>query len=486
MSPRSEVCDIAVVGGGSAALEAAVAARQGGAQRIILLEKAPREESGGNARFSHTGFRCVQAGAPELKEFFRDLDRAAFSRLHLEPYTVESFRSDLHRVTRGRMKPDLAEVLVGQSNAAAHWALETGMRWEPSNSQRIIDGIAYFDPGFILSPLGGGSGQIRQWKDIATRLGIEIRYDSRVRAVYGTDREIHAVGVDAPGGMYDLEATAVFLCSGGFQADAEKRARYLGPNADLMKVRGSRHDTGEVLMAALELGAAPSGHWQGAHASPIDAAYPDVESSNKANRYNYIHGITVNTLGERFFDEGEAEFQYTYAKTGWLVMAEPGGVAYQIFDQQVEALVKDDYYRHGTPVEAASLAELASKLGISPILLERTVADFNQAVTEEISYDPSRRDGRCTKGVSPPKSNWALKIDTPPFFAYVVTGGITFTFGGLSVNSDAQVLNTGGRPIKGLYASGDIVGLFYHNYPAGSGQIRNLVFGLQAGRHATA
>ncbi|MBV8086659.1 MAG: FAD-dependent tricarballylate dehydrogenase TcuA [Chloroflexi bacterium] len=479
-----ERCDVAVVGGGSAALEAAVAAAQGGA-RVIVLEKAPLAETGGNARFSHTGFRCVQAGAPELREFFRGLGEAEFATLHLDPYPVEQFRADLGRVTQGKIKPELAEALVGDCNAAAHWTLETGVSWEPSESRRVIDGVCYFDPGFILSPLGGGLGQIRQWTEIACRLDVDIRYDSKVAALLGSERRIEGVRVSAADGDYELEAGAVILCSGGFQASAEKRARYLGRNADLMKVRGSRHDTGEVLMMALELGAAPAGHWQGAHASPIDATFPDVESSNKANRYNYPFGITVNTLGQRFFDEGEAEFTHTYAKTGWTVLAEPGGLAYQIFDAKVEGLVKDQYYVHGTPIAAGSLAELAEKLGIKPLLIERTVEDFNAAVREDVPFDPTKRDGKGTDGIEPVKSNWAQKIDQPPFFAYPVTGGITFTFGGLAINPDAQVLNGGGRPIEGLYASGDVVGLFFHNYPAGSGQTRNLVFSLRAGRHAT-
>jgi tricarballylate dehydrogenase len=480
----TERFDIVVVGSGSAGLEAAVAARQAGAERIVILEKAPEPEGGGNARFSHTGFRCVHAGRDELRQFFAHLDDAALRRYHFEPYTVTEFAADLTRVTQGRMRPELADLLVNGSNAAAHWALETGMRWEPSNSQRIVDGVAHFDPGFVLSPLGGGAGQIEQWKAIARGLGIQLRYECKLAALNGDDRTVSGVRVSTAGGTSDIDAGAVILCSGGFQASSEKRARYLGKNADLMKVRGSRHDTGEVLMMALDLGAAPAGHWQGAHASPIDATFPDVESSNKANRYNYVYGITVNTLGERFFDEGEAEFHYTYAKTGWTVLAQPGALAHQIFDAKVESLVKDAYYAHGKPIVADTLADLATKIGLRPLLLQRTVDDFNRAVREDVPFDPTKRDGRSTVGITPEKSNWAQRIDTPPFFAYPVTGGITFTFGGVAVDTNAQVVNTGGRPIRGLYASGDVVGLFFHNYPAGSGQMRNMVFSLRAGGHA--
>jgi tricarballylate dehydrogenase len=235
---------------------------------------------------------------------------------------------------------------------------------------------------------------------------------------------------------------------------------------------------------ALALGACSSGHWQGAHASPIDATYPDVEISNKANRYSYLHGITVNALGQRFFDEGEAEHTYTYAKTGWAVVSQPGAVAWQLFDRKGINLLRWQYRRHAEPVEADSLEELARKIRLEPVPLLRTIEQFNQAVRDDVPFDPSRLDGKCTVGLTPPKSNWAAPIDEPPFQAYPVTGGITFTFGGLRVNPDAQVLNTGLRPIEGLYASGDVVGMFFYNYPSLTGQTRNVVFSRQAGRHA--
>ena len=181
------------------------------------------------------------------------------------------------------------------------------------------------------------------------------------------------------------------------------RARYLGANADLMKVRGSRHDTGEVLMMALGLGAKSAGHWQGAHATPIDATFPDVEISNKANRYGYTFGITVNSLGQRFFDEGEAHHSYTYAKTGWAVLSQPGAVAYQIYDQKSGPLLNTRYYEFSHPIEADTIEELAGKIGIEPAILTHTVNEFNQAVREDIAFDPTRQDGRCTDGITPRK-----------------------------------------------------------------------------------
>jgi tricarballylate dehydrogenase len=484
---RTENVPVVVVGGGSAAFEAAVAAKQAGAPKVVMLEKAPEPEFGGNARFSHTGFRWVFSGADEIRGFLPDLDEATFQKLNLPAYSSEQFHADLQRVTRGRIDKILTDVLVSQSNAAIHWMRELGIKWE-IDSHVVIDGRYYFEPGLVIHPVGGvtgGLGQLGQWREIALRLGIEIRYESRVRTLLGNDRRIEGVVVSDPTEEYEIKTGSIILCAGGFQANAEMRARYLGPNADLMKVRGSKHDTGEVLMMTLAMGAKAAGHWQGAHATPIDSTYPDVEIGSKANRYGYPYGITVNTLGQRFFDEGEARHSYTYAKTGWAVLGQPGALAYQIYDQKTVPLL-GTRYEFSTPIEANTIDELAGKIGIEPAVLNHTIKEFNDAARKDIPFDATKLDGKCTQGITPKKSNWSNPIDKPPYCAFSITGGVTFTFGGLQINTQAQVLNTSNNPIRGLFASGDIVGLFFHNYPSCTGQTRNVVFSRLAGRNAAA
>jgi tricarballylate dehydrogenase len=477
--PPNTSCDIIVIGGGSAALEAAIAASEAGAGAVVMLEKAPEQESGGNARFSHTGFRFVHAGAQELREFLPDVDAAKFRRMQIPAYGRAEFLGDLERVTQGRIDPVLAQCLVDQSNAAVHWMRAIGVRWEPEKMTEV-DGKLYLPGGHHIHPVGGGPGMLAQLRALALKHGVEIRFRSRVR-------------VSTPVGEYDLAGRAVIVCSGGFQANAEMRARYLGPNADLMKVRGSRHNTGEVLHALLALGAKSAGHWQGAHMSPIDGKAPDVETpvradgrGNTMNRYDYQFGITVNALGQRFFDEGEAKHAYTYAKTGRAVLQQPGGVAYQIYDQS-----GIDLFRHGrdypaTMVEAVTMAELARKIGIEPEPLLRTVEDFNKACRTDVAFMPGELDGKCTVGISPRKSHWAEPLIKGPFRAYPITAGVTFTFGGVQVDTAARVINTTDEPIQGLYASGDVIGLFFHNYPSCTGQTRNAVFSYLAGRNAAA
>jgi tricarballylate dehydrogenase len=486
---RKENCDIIVIGGGSAAHEAAVAARAAGAERVVMLEKAPESEFGGNARYSHTGFRFVYDGGREIRQFL-DIDDATFGNFVMPPYTRENFLADLNRVSEGRIDQELATFLVDNSNAAVHWMRETGIKFEHEKPVPVKAKM-FFEPGAVIHTVGGGLGQLMAWRKIADRMGIEIRYESKVCAFHGNERHLEGVRVLTPEGEYDLFGRAIICCSGGFQASSEMRARYLGPFGDLMRVRGSKHDTGEVLNMLIALGASTAGHWQGAHATPIGAESQDGAiplrpdgHGNSANRYEYKFGITVNTLGQRFYDEGETKHSYTYAKTGRAVLAQPRGLAHQIFDETGFRLFREGTYVGAAGFEAGTIAELAKQIGLSPDILVHTVEEFNAACREDVAFDPGNMDGKCTVGITPKKSNWAVKIEKPPFRAYPIVCGITFTFGGVKINTKAEVLSTAGNPIRGLYASGDVVGLFFHNYPGNTGQTRNAVFSRVAGREA--
>jgi tricarballylate dehydrogenase len=421
-----------------------------------------------------------------------DVDDATFATMEIPPYSAADFTSDLERMTQGKMNPDLAKTLVEESNAAIHWMRDVGIKWEPLKEHAKVDGKLYYERGIAIHVAGGGVGQLTQWRNIAEKLGIEIRFDSPVSAILGDMRRIEGVRVLGPDGAYEIKAKAVIACAGGFQASAEMRARYLVGNTDAMKVRGSKHDTGEVLRYLVDLGAKASGQWQSGHMSPIDANAPDFETpqhedgrGNTQSRYDYPYGISVNGLGVRFFDEGEAQHSYTYAKTGRAVLGQPGGRAFQLYDQKGIKCFRYPHHK-ATYEEAGTIAELAKKIGLEAKVLVHTVETFNKAVVDDKPFDWRRPDGRHTKGLDIPKSNWAIRLDEPPFRAYPVVCGITFTFGGVQVDTKAQVLNTMDQPIKGLFASGDILGLFFHNYPSFTGQTRNAVFGRLAGASAVA
>ena len=278
------------------------------------------------------------------------------------------------------------------------------------------------------------------------------------------------------------------MASGGFEANAEMRARYLGPNWDQVKVRGTKHNTGEVMRMAIDIGARPVGHWQGCHATPIDGNAPQMGErrfTDKSNRLSYPFTIMVDTMGRRFVDEGEDVGGLTYAKTGQTILNQPANLAYQIFDAKTIHL-KEHRYSTGTPLVANTIEELAKKLSLPVEGFKQTVKEFNVAV-QPGEFNAAIKDGKRTQGIVPPKSNWALPIDTPPYTAYSASCGITFTYGGIQIDTQGRVITTEGDPIPGLYATGEIAGnFFYHNYPGGAGLMRGAVFGRLGGANATA
>ncbi|MCL6641141.1 MAG: FAD-dependent tricarballylate dehydrogenase TcuA, partial [Candidatus Rokubacteria bacterium] len=289
-------------------------------------------------------------------------------------------------------------------------------------------------------------------------------------------------------GTETVAARAVVLAAGGFEANPEMRARYLGPNWDLARVRGTPYNTGDAIRMALEIGALPWGHWSGCHAVQWDLNAPrhgDRKVGDNFQKHSYPLGIIVNLRGERFVDEGADFRNYTYVTYGRAVIEQPRRTAFQIFDQKVLPLLREEYrIREVTRAEDPTLDGLARKLGIDAAGLVRTVEAFNRAV-QPGTFNPAVKDGKGTRGVTPPKSNWALPLDTPPYVGYAVTTGITFTFGGLRITGDAQVVDCEQRPIPGLFAAGELVGgLFYHNYPGGAGLMAGAVFGRIAGRSA--
>ena len=197
---------------------------------------------------------------------------------------------------------------------------------------------------------------------------------------------------------------------------------------------------------------------------------PMIEAASAGSeRYSYQYCIMVNRNGERFVDEGEDFIAFTYAKFGKEILKQPGSVAFQIYDAKVIPLLRVEY-QNASRVESNSLEELAEELDINVEQFLKTVKEFNEAIVDEKPFIQYKLDGRRTKGLKPDKTNWAQKIDTPPYRAYAVVCGLTMTYGGLKTNEKAQVIDTSDRPIKGLYAVGEITGgFFYHNYPSGTG-----------------
>jgi len=282
----------------------------------------------------------------------------------------------------------------------------------------------------------------------------------------------------------------VVLAAGGFQANPEWRTRYLGPGWELAKVRGTRFNTGDAIRMALEVGAAPVGNWSGCHAVAWERNAPefgDLAVGDQFQKHSYPWGIYINAEGKRFVDEGADFRNYTYAKYGRVILSQPGQFAWQVFDAKVKNQLRDEYrIKQVTKVTANTLEELVKKLDdVNAEVALKEIKAYNAAVRTDIPFNPNVKDGRRTEGLAIDKTNWANTLDTPPFEAYAVTCGITFTFGGLRINPSAQVISTDGEPVPGLYAAGELVGgIFWFNYPGGSGLTNGAVFGKIAGAGA--
>ena len=483
--------DVVIVGAGNAALCAALSAREQGAS-VVVLERASEDEGGGNTRFTAGAIRTVYNGVDDLRALMPDLTDEEVAITDFGTYTQDQFFDDMFRVTQYRCDADLAEKLVTRSYDTLMWMKDKGVRFQPIWGRQAfkVDGKFKFWGGLTVEAWGGGPGLVESLWKIAEKSGIEIRYSTRAIELVYDDIAVRGVKVKSPDGVEVIEARSVVLAAGGFEANHEMRTRYIGPGWELAKVRGTRFNTGDGINMALKIGAAPYGNWSGCHAVGWDYNAPefgDLAVGDNFQKHSYPFGIMVNADGKRFVDEGADFRNYTYAKYGRVILNQPGQFAWQIFDQKTTHLLRDEYrIKQVTKVQADTLEDLADKLeGVDKAGFLAEMKAWNSAVQTDVPFNPNVKDGRGTEGLQVPKSNWANPLDSGPFEAYQVTCGITFTFGGLRIDDNGQVMDTDLVPIPGLYAAGEFVGgLFYFNYPGGTGLMSGAVFGRQAGRSA--
>jgi tricarballylate dehydrogenase len=484
-------CDVVIVGAGNAAMCAALSARERGAE-VVVLERAPEAESGGNTRFTAGAIRFAYDGVEDLRALMPDLTDEEVARTDFGTYDEAQFFDDMARVTEHRADPDLVELLVRRSKATLLWLRGKGFRFVPIYGRQAfkVEGRFRFWGGLTVEAWGGGPGLVEAHRKAAAANGIAVHYGARAMTLLHDDDGVHGVMVRHGSRTRPLRCRAVVLAAGGFESNPEWRTRYLGPGWDLAKVRGTRFNTGDGIRMALDAGASPCGNWSGCHAVGWDRNAPefgDLAVGDGFQKHSYPFGIMLNARGERFVDEGADFRNYTYAKYGAVILRQPGQFAWQIFDRKVTHLLRDEYrIRQVTRATASTLEELVGKLDdVDPVQALATIRAYNAAVRTNVPFDPNVKDGRCTDGLVVPKSNWANTLEEPPFEAYAVSCGITFTFGGLRINTDAQVVDTDGAPIPGLYAAGELVGgLFYFNYPGGTGLMSGAVFGRIAGDSA--
>jgi len=440
-----ETCDILVVGEGIAGCTAALAANARGAN-VLVIEKAPKDVPHANTAFSGGSFRRTS-----------------------QVYPAEKFYQDMINLSAGRADPELTKIMVEESRRARDWLTALGVPWTSKSR----------DPGAADQVDGQGKALAEILRRAVAARNIKILHETEAYRLILESERIRGARVKPAAGNSEIRSQAVILAAGGFQANPEMVTRYIGPGGNHLVLRGSPYNTGDGIRMALEVGAKID--WMDDfHGGLIHYGYKqhfeEGAMAGMRSMKKYEVGILVNQQGSRFVDEGEYPSDKTYAKFGKLVaLTQPGGVAYVIFDSATKETINPDYTGPNRgPIEAGSIRALATKLEIDPDALEHTVTAYNDSIQGE----------KCPS-LRPPKTNFARRIEGSPFCAYKVTGGFTFTFGGLWTNTKGQVLDRGRNPVPALYAAGEITtGIFYGNYAGGSSLPRCAVYGRIAGESA--
>ena len=440
-----ESCDILVVGEGIAGCTAAIAASAMGAN-VLMIEKAPKDVPHANTAFSGGSFRRTS-----------------------QAYPAEKFYQDMISLSGGRADPELTKIMVEESRKARDWLTALGVPWTSKSR----------DPGAADQVDGQGKSLAQILRRAVAAQNIKILHETEAYSLILESGRIRGARVKTAAGDLEMRSAAVILAAGGFQANPEMVTRYIGPGGRHLVLRGSPYNTGDGIRMALEVGAKID--WMDDfHGGLIHYGYKQhLEVGAMAGMRSmkkYEVGILVNQQGSRFVDEGEYPSDKTYAKFGKIVaLTQPGGVAYVIFDSATKETINPDYTGPDRgPIEAGSIGELATKLGIDSEALVHTVTEYNDSIQGE----------KCLS-LRPPKTNFARRIEKSPYCAYKVTGGFTFTFGGLWTNTKGQVLDSSRKPIPALYAAGEITtGIFYGNYAGGSSLPRCAVYGRIAGESA--
>ena len=473
--------DVVVVGCGVAGLSAAVSALECGV-RVAVLERAPVDERGGNTRYTTAALRMASETeiAPDFEAQF-----AANGGYHLDPALVAETASDYENwpgivKTLSFADPDLVATFAQAAPPTVAWLKEQGVRFGEMSYYGLTPRSS---PRIAIS--GGGHALVETMAPLAEARGATFFYETTAQALLRDD-DGRVIGLDAAGKRnrtLRFRAGAVILACGGFEGNAEMVAHYLGESGRYLRpvARGGYYNKGEGIRMGLEIGAAPGGDFSDYHAQPIDPRSGATEPIVMI----FTQGILVNRCGERFVDEAPGPVDANYEEIARIIRKQPGGIAWCLLDAGVDDIenwqrcVRSDQ----PPVEAETLDALAAVTDLPAAALRETIEAFNTACSGR-AIDPYTVDGVGTDGLAPPKSNWARPLTAAPFKAYPIISSNTFTFGGLKATPDAQVLNTSGEVIPGLYAAGETMGIYYGRYPGATSVLRGAVFGRRAGLHA--
>ena len=450
---------MAVVGGGNAALCAAISARRAGA-RVVVLERAPRDFRGGNSRHTRN-FRCLHTTPGQYLT---------------GTYTEDEFLSDLRSVNGGPIDESLARMAIQQSATCPEWMAREGVRF-----QAALHGTLQLGRTNLFF-LGGGKALMNTYYASAERLGIDTFYEADVVDLRIAKGRFESVEVQIGGRRRTIRAASAVIASGGFEANLEWLREAWGDVADNFIIRGTPYNTGVPLKRMLEAGAQQIGDPRECHAIAVDARAPKFDGGIVTRLDCIPFGIVVNSEGHRFYDEGEEVWPKRYAIWGKLIARQPAQIAYSIVDAKTADTFMPSVF---PPIVANSIGELARLLTLEPATLEATVETFNGAVRPG-TLNPSALDDCRTEGLSPNKTHWAQRLDTPPYWAYPLRPGITFTYLGLKVDAHTRVLMSDGQPAANVYAAGEVMAgnILLKGYLAGFGMTIGTVFGRIAGEEA--
>ena len=451
MTQEGIVYDVLVIGGGNAALCAALSASECGA-RALVVEAAPMDFRGGNSR--HT----------------RNM------RSMTDSYSEEEYWTDLLRVTAGQTDERLARIAIRGTPESTVWMKGHGVRFQPALGGTLHLGRtnAFF--------LGGGKALMNSYYEAARRRGIQILYNAEVVALKMEGGSFESATALVNGVPMELRGKAVVLAAGGFEANIEWLKEAWGEAADNFLIRGTPFNRGRVLKLLLDAGAEAVGDPKQCHAVAIDARAPKFDGGIVTRLDCLPLGIVVNRDGVRFYDEGEDLWPKRYAIWGRLVAEQPGQIAWSIIDSKVVGRFIPSVF---PAVRAGSIRDLAVALGLPCEVVETTVRRFNESVRPG-HFDHTVLDDCRTEGLTPPKSHWAQAIDRPPFLAYPLRPGITFTYLSVKVNASANIMMRDGKLVQNMFAAGEMMAgnILGKGYLAGFGMTIGTVFGRIAGRQA--
>lgn len=479
MTREHTAYDVIVVGGGIAGLSAAISATEAGA-RVALLDRATEQESGGNTRYTEAYMRMQSVDEPAegladtLVDDFMGHPDPGITADAARPWDKRSPLLRSHQV----VDLDYVETFAENAGPTLRWLEGHGVAFAQLPTLFLTVSTTR------LAPVGGGLALVETLGKRARELGVDFHFETTARAlVTGDDGRVSGVRATAVDGSPATFAGQVVLASGGYEGNAEMMARYHGDKALTCRpvARGGNYNKGEGIEMALAAGAATAGNFSLFHAEPVDPRSGDPEAAIMA----FTYGILVNERGERFVDEARGPIDAWYERTTRDIQAQPRGMAWMVLDAAGMAVpnIKTAIRTEEAPVTADTIAALAERLGVDPGALGATVAAYNEACPEG-EWDPTRPDGLATEGVTPAKSNWAKPIATGPFRAWPIMAANVFTFGGLKTDASARVVDRDGRVITGLYAAGEMTGLYYSNYTGSTSVLRGATFGKIAGARA--